>query len=72
MRWVFGRGDIFAKGLLFALYHLHQPWSMPATLLDGILTQAYPARRFRSTWIGLVSHTAPSFLIFTVVLMLVL
>ena len=68
----FGRGNVVVNGVLFTLYHLHQPWSMPATLLDGILTQAYPARRFRSTWIGLVSHTAPSFLIFTVVLMLVL
>ena len=33
---------------------------------------AYPSRRFRSTWIALASHTAPSVLVITVVLFLVL
>ena len=32
------------NGVLFTLYHLHQPWSMPAVLLDGTLTAAYPTR----------------------------
>ena len=63
MRAVFGRGDFIASGVLFTVYHLHQPWSMPATLIDGILCQAYPTRRFRSTWMGLITHTAPSFLL---------
>jgi membrane protease YdiL (CAAX protease family) len=72
IRGVFGRGDVVASGTLFTLYHLHQPWSMPATLIDGILNQAYPSRRFQSTWMGLITHTAPSFLIAGVVLMLVL
>jgi membrane protease YdiL (CAAX protease family) len=72
MRAVFGRGDVVASGTLFTLYHLHQPWSMPATLIDGILNQAYPTRRFRSTWMGLITHTAPSFLTVAVVLNLVL
>jgi uncharacterized protein len=71
MRAVFGRGDFVASGILHTIYHLHQPWSMPATLLDSIFGQAYPTRRFRSTWIGIASHTAPSFLIIAVVLALV-
>ncbi len=50
----------------------HQPWSMPATLIDGIVNQAYPTRRFRSTWMGIITHTAPSFVIIGVVLSLVL
>jgi len=25
---------------------------MPATLIDGIVNQAYPTRRFQSTWMG--------------------
>jgi membrane protease YdiL (CAAX protease family) len=29
MRGVFGRGDFVANGVLFAFYHLHQPWSIP-------------------------------------------
>jgi membrane protease YdiL (CAAX protease family) len=72
MRAVFGRGDVIASGVLFTVYHLHQPWSMPATLIDGIVSQAYPTRRFQSTWMGVITHTAPSFVIFGVVLGLVL
>ena len=54
MRSVFGKGDIFVNGLLFALYHLHQPWSMPAALIDGPLNQAYPTRSSarRRCWQG--------------------
>ena len=44
-RRVFGRGDVVANGVLFTLYHVHQPWSMPETLIDGIIDRAYPARR---------------------------
>ena len=72
MRAVFGRGDFVASGTLFTLYHLHQPWSMPATLIDGIVNQAYASRRYQSTWMGLITHTAPSFLTVGVVLALVL
>jgi membrane protease YdiL (CAAX protease family) len=72
MRAAFGKRDFVASGALFTLYHLHQPWSMPATLIDGIVNQAYPTRRFQSTWMGLITHTAPSFVIVGVVLSLVL
>jgi uncharacterized protein len=72
MRRVFGRGDFLASGVLHTIYHLHQPWSMPATLLDSIFGQAYPTRRFRSTWMGIASHTAPSFVIIAVVFTLVI
>ena len=68
----FGRGDIWVNGAMFTLYHLHQPWSMPEVLLDGTFSAAYPSRRFRSTWIALASHTAPSFLIIAVVLFMVI
>jgi uncharacterized protein len=72
MRGAFGKGDVVANGTLFTLYHVHQPWSMPATLIDGIVNQAYPTRRFRSTWMGLITHTLPSFVIIAVVLSVVL
>ena len=61
-----------ANGTLFTLYHVHQPWSMPATLLDGIFAAAYPTKRYRSTWMGIVTHTLPSFIITGVILSLVL
>ena len=72
MRRGFGRFDVVANGALFALYHLHQPWSMPSSLLDGTIDQAFPTRRYRSTWMGLITHTAPSFLTVSAVLVLVL
>jgi uncharacterized protein len=72
MRTVFGRGDWVGSGVLHTLYHAHQPWSMPATLISSTFTQAYPTRRFQSTWMGIIVHTAPSFLIIGVVLALVL
>jgi membrane protease YdiL (CAAX protease family) len=68
MRSAFGRRDFLANGALFTLYHLHQPWSMPATLIDGTVNQAYASKRFRSTWMGLITHTVPSFVIIGVVL----
>jgi membrane protease YdiL (CAAX protease family) len=72
MRGAFGKRDVVANGALFALYHVHQPWSMPAAFIDGAVNQAYPTRRYRSTWMGLITHTAPSLLIVGVVLSLVL
>jgi len=72
MRAVFGRLDFVVNGALFGLYHLHQPWSMPASVIDGIVNQAYPSRRFQSTWMGIIVHTIPSFLIIGVALALVL
>jgi hypothetical protein len=37
-----------------------------------VLTQAFPTKRYQSTWIGLITHTLPSFVIIGVVLPLVL
>jgi uncharacterized protein len=68
----FGKRDWVANGTLFTLFHVHQPWSMPATLLDGIFAAAYPTKRYRSIWIAIASHTAPSFIIAGVLLSLVL
>ncbi len=58
MRDAFGSGDWVANGTLFALYHLHQPWSIPGTLVDGILLIAYPSRRFQSAWMGIIVHSS--------------
>jgi uncharacterized protein len=71
MRGVFGRGDFVANGVLFAFYHLHQPWSIPAALADIILT-AYPTRRWQSVWLSIIVHSAQSVFVFFVILTLVL
>jgi membrane protease YdiL (CAAX protease family) len=71
MRGVFGRGDFIANGVLFAFYHLHQPWTIPSSLADIILT-SYPTRRWQSVWMSVIVHSAQSVFVFFVVLSLVL
>jgi membrane protease YdiL (CAAX protease family) len=72
MRAAFGAADVVVNGVIFGLYHLHQPWSMPASVIDGIVSQAYPTKRFQSTWFAIFAHTAPSFVIIGAVVLLVL
>ncbi len=71
MRAVFGKRDWIANGTLFAVYHLHQPWVIPAALVEGIFLEAYPARRFQSAWMGIIVHSLQSVFIIAVVLTLV-
>ena len=72
MRQAFGKWDWVANGVLFAVYHLHQPWSIPATLVDGIFLEAYPSKRFQSAWMGIIVHSSASVFALIVVLGLVL
>jgi hypothetical protein len=58
--------------VLFTLYHLHEPWVMPATLVEGIFLEAYPTRRFQSAWMGIIVHSVQSVFVIAVVLALVL
>ena len=62
MRGAFGRADWLANGLLFAVYHLHMPWVIPKALLDTVAL-AYPSRRYRSAWLGIIVHSVQSVLI---------
>jgi hypothetical protein len=41
MRGAFGKYDWVANGVLFATYHLHQPWDIPTSLVD-IVALSYP------------------------------
>jgi membrane protease YdiL (CAAX protease family) len=70
MNGVFGRGDWVANGVLFAGYHLHVPWVIPAGLLDTFIL-AYPSKRYRSAWIGIAVHSAQSVVLAVLVLTLV-
>ncbi len=72
MQGVFGRRDWIANGVLFALYHLHVPWVIPSTLVDGIFILAYPSRRFQSAWMGIIAHSVQSVFILILVLTLAL
>jgi membrane protease YdiL (CAAX protease family) len=56
----FGRWDWLANGVLFGAYHLHQPWGILGSIGAGALLYALPARRFRSTWVSVIVHSAQS------------
>jgi uncharacterized protein len=71
MNGAFGRGDWLANGVVFAAYHLHVPWAIPATLLDTFLL-SYPTKRYRSAWIGIAVHSSQSVFVAILVLTLVL
>jgi membrane protease YdiL (CAAX protease family) len=71
MNGAFGRGDWVANGILFAGYHLHVPWVIPASLLDTFIL-AYPSKRYRSAWIGIAVHSAQSVVFAVLVLTLVI
>jgi uncharacterized protein len=60
MKGVFGKWDWLANGVLFGMYHLHQPWGIPGNIVSAIFLESYPARRFRSVWISIIVHSAQS------------
>jgi membrane protease YdiL (CAAX protease family) len=72
MRGVFSNGDWLANGVLFGLYHLHQPWSIPGSIVRGALCYAWPARRYRSAWLGIILHSFQTVFFIVVALRLVL
>jgi uncharacterized protein len=72
MQGVFGRRDWVANGLLFGVYHLHVPWAIPTSLVNGVFFYAYPTRRFESAWMGIIVHSAESVFILGFILTLVL
>ena len=68
MRGVFGRRAWLANGVLFGLYHLHQPWSIPKSIVSGML-YAYPTQRFQSVWMGIIVHSLQS--VFAIIFVLI-
>ncbi|MCL4860850.1 MAG: CPBP family intramembrane metalloprotease [Caldilineaceae bacterium] len=71
MEGVFGKWDWVANGILFSLYHLHQPWGILATL-PGDLMFAYSGKRFRSNWFPIILHSGQSVFFLFLILGLVL
>ena len=72
MQGAFGRWDWVANGVLFAAYHLHQPWVIPATMLGDTFALSYPSRRYRSALIGIIVHSSQSVVFLALLLFLVL
>jgi membrane protease YdiL (CAAX protease family) len=72
MSGAFGKWDWVANGVLFGLYHLHQPWSILNSIIDGIFLYALPARVFRSAWMAIILHSLQSVFFLFLILGLVL
>jgi membrane protease YdiL (CAAX protease family) len=72
MGGVFGRWDWLANGVLFGMYHLHQPWGMWGSVVAGALLYALPAKHFSSTWMSVIVHSAQSVYFVVLILALVL
>jgi membrane protease YdiL (CAAX protease family) len=68
----FGRFDWLVNGVLFASYHLHEPWVIPQTLLVDTFAEALPSRRWRSSLIGIAVHSGQTVVFFVIALVLVL
>jgi membrane protease YdiL (CAAX protease family) len=60
MEGVFGKWSWLANGALHGVYHLHQPWGILGNILSCALLYAFPSWRFRSTWMGIIVHSAQS------------
>jgi membrane protease YdiL (CAAX protease family) len=60
MQGACGRWDWLVNGVLFGVYHLHQPWGIPSSIIDGALLFALPSKRFHSAWMGIAVHSTQS------------
>jgi len=72
MAGAFPKSDWLVNGLLFGLYHLHQPWGIFSSATHGVLFFALPSRYFRSAWFGIVAHSGQSIFFAILILGLVL
>lgn len=71
MKGAFGKWDWVANGVMFGLYHLHQPWGLPGNILSGLLL-AFTGKRFRSNWFPIILHSGESVYFLFLILGLVL
>jgi hypothetical protein len=67
MEGVFGKWDWVANGVLFTLYHIHQPWGWLSGLLTNLVF-AFSGKRFRSNWFPIILHSLQT--VFFVVMIL--
>jgi membrane protease YdiL (CAAX protease family) len=68
MNDVFGRRDWLANGVLFAVYHLHEPWVILGPLVLPV--EAFAAKRYRSTLVSMAVHSVQTAFVLAIVLSL--
>jgi membrane protease YdiL (CAAX protease family) len=70
MNGAFGDRDWVANGVLFAGYHMHEPWVIIPSVIVDTFVLAGASKRYRSAWVGIAVHSAQS--VFFAVLLLAL
>jgi membrane protease YdiL (CAAX protease family) len=60
MAHTFGKWDWVVNGILFGFYHWHQPWVSLGAAIEGMFLFAFPTKRFRSAWFGIIAHSGES------------
>jgi membrane protease YdiL (CAAX protease family) len=70
MQGAFGRWDWAGNGVLFAIYHLHEPWVIPQAFVDTVLP--YAAKRYNSALVGIAAHSVQSLFFAALTLAIVL
>jgi membrane protease YdiL (CAAX protease family) len=55
MNGAFGKWDWVVNGTLFAVYHVHLYWQIPALIVLGIAISGF-TKRYRSIWFGTIMH----------------
>ena len=49
------------------IYHLHQPWGILKNVIGSVLLLSLPSKRFRCTWMAIITHSGQSvFFIFLI------
>ncbi len=72
MNGVSGKWDWLLNGLLFGVYHLSQPWTILGSGILGALFFAFPSKRYRCAWFGIIAHSGQSIFFIVLILGLVL
>ena len=62
---------LVAKAVAALARSIAAPWAIPSSILTGLL-YAYPSRRFRCVWFGLILHGADGLFFLVLILGLVL
>jgi uncharacterized protein len=71
MQGVFGKWDWAANGVFFGFYHLHQPWTVLANIVFGVVV-AFAGKRFHSNWFPIILHNGQAVYFLFLILGLVL
>ena len=71
MEGLFGKWDWVANAVIFAFYHLHQPWGILDTIMSSLIF-TFSSKRFHSNWFSIILHSGQSIFFLVLLLGLVL